>query len=106
MSGRYLTELASLLRAAHLEVIEYPGWQGRARSSGGYGDGKPLCVMWHHTASGAGSDGQSDAAYIAEGDEDAPLANLYIERSGAVWVLAAGATNTNGKGKSLSFSRG
>ena len=26
------------------------------------------------------------------------MANLYLERSGRWWVLAAGATNTNGKG--------
>jgi hypothetical protein len=26
------------------------------------------------------------------------MANLYLARDGAVWVLAAGATNTNGKG--------
>jgi len=62
--------------------------------------------MWHHTASPASWDGQKDADYCTVQDEDAPLANLYISRDGTVWVLAAGATNTNGKGYSISFSRG
>ena len=53
MTGRYLTDMANVLRAAELRVVEQAGWQQRARSSGGYGSGLPLCVMWHHTASGA-----------------------------------------------------
>ena len=105
-SGGWLTWLADALRSAGLNVVEYPGWQSRARSSGAFAAGKPYCVMWHHTASNPGSDGQADADYIAENSEDAPISNLYIDRSGTVWVLAAGATNTNGKGKSLGFSRG
>jgi N-acetylmuramoyl-L-alanine amidase len=101
----YLTDLATWLRDAGLNVIEYSGWQERSRGSGGY-DQLPLCVMWHHTASGPSWNGQKDADYIATGDEDAPLANLYIDRSGTVWVIAAGATNTNGSGNSITFSRG
>lgn len=101
----YLTDLANWLRAAGLNVIEYSGWQQRARGSGGY-SAMPLCVMWHHTASPASWDGQRDADYCAVGDPDAPLANLYIQRNGTVWVLAAGATNTNGKGNAITFSRG
>lgn len=105
MSYLYLTELGNWLRGAGLSVIEMDGWQTRARGSSGFTK-MPLCVMWHHTASSPSWDGQKDADYITYGDEDAPLANLYIERSGTVWVLAAGATNTNGKGKTLTFSRG
>lgn len=101
----YLTEMANWLRAVGLTVIEYDGWKTRARGSGGY-SAYPLCVMWHHTASPASWDGQKDASYCATGDPDAPLANLYIDRSGTVWVLAAGATNTNGKGNAMTFSRG
>lgn len=101
----YLTDLANWLRDAGLNVKEMNGWKTRARGSGGYSS-MPLCVMWHHTASGKSWDGQRDADYIATGDSDAPLANLYIDRSGTVWVIAAGATNTNGKGGPLTFSRG
>ena len=105
-AGGWLTWMADALRAAGLKVIEYDGWQTRARSSGAYAAGKPLCVMWHHTASGASADGIDDVDYIAVGSADAPLSNLYIDRQGYVWVIAAGATNTNGKGKSMEFSRG
>lgn len=101
----YLTELATWLKQAGLHVVEYQGWQTRARGSGGYAH-HPLCVMWHHTASPPSWDGQKDADYIAEGDPDSPISNIYIERSGVVWIIAAGATNTNGKGKSITFSRG
>lgn len=105
MGSLYLVDMANWLRDAGLSVIEYGGWQSRARGSGGY-DSNPLCVMWHHTASPASWDGQKDADYCAVGHEDSPIANLYIDRSGTVWVLAGGASNTNGKGKSISFSRG
>lgn len=101
----WLTAMADILRRVGLNVIEYDGWQTRARSSGGYNDW-PLCVMWHHTASNPSSDGRNDAQYIATGSPDSPLSNLYIQRDGTVWVIAAGATNTNGKGGPLSFSRG
>ena len=102
----YLTELTDWLLGAGLSVIEYPGWQHRARGSGGY-SGNPLCVMWHHTASPESWDGQKDADYIAVGSADtSPISNLYIQRDGTVWVIAAGATNTNGKGNAISFSRG
>lgn len=101
----YLTDMATILRYVGLDVIEYDGWQTRARGSGGFANW-PLCVMWHHTASGPNSDGWNDANYIAVGHPDSPISNLYINRAGTVWVIAAGATNTNGKGKSIAFSRG
>ena len=54
--------------------------------------------MTHHTASGPSSNGWPDVNFIAWGSQDAPLANLYLDRAGVVFVIAAGATNTNGKG--------
>jgi N-acetylmuramoyl-L-alanine amidase len=102
--SRYLTELADVLRGAGLAVIEYDGWQTRARGSGGYTGDRPWCVMWHHTASSA--DPGDDAHYCAVGDPDAPICNALIARDGVVWLIAAGATNTNGKGYPLTFSRG
>jgi hypothetical protein len=103
VGSRYLTGLADWCRAAGLVVVEVNGWQTRARSSGGYDDGRPWCVMWHHTASNT-SPG-NDVAYIID-SPDAPLANLYLARDGAVWICAAGATNTNGKGGPHAVSRG
>lgn len=104
MSGTYLVWLADVLRSAGLSVVEYDNWQTRARSSGGYASGRPVCVMWHHTASATTP--ANDAAYMCETSDSRPIANLLVARDGAVWVLAAGATNTNGKGRSMTFSRG
>lgn len=98
MSGRYLTDLDDVVRGAGLVCQLEPGWETRSRSSGGYASGRPTHVMVHHTASGPGSDGQADVNYCCYGSGDRPLANLYLARSGKVWVMAAGCTNTNGKG--------
>jgi hypothetical protein len=99
VGSRYLTDLADVCRAAGLVVHEVDGWERRARGSGGYDQGRPTHVMVHHTASGPSSDPDGDVAYIATGSADAPLANLYLSRSGEMWVIAAGATNTNGSGQ-------
>ena len=104
MSGRYLTDMADVLRAAGLQVVELDGWQTRARSSGGYASGSPMCVMWHHTASAG--DGASDADYCTFRSNDRPVCNLVVGRDGVVYVCAAGATNTNGKGGPLTLPDG
>lgn len=100
-----LTDLANWLREGGCTVREYSGWQYRVRGGGPY-TAMPLAVVWHHTASSTSWNGQKDADYIATGDPNSPLANLYIDRQGTVWVLAAGPTNTNGKGGPMTFSRG
>ena len=54
--SRYFTEMVDVLRAAGVECrVEdvNAGWESRARSSGGFADGKPLGITWHHTASSA-----------------------------------------------------
>jgi hypothetical protein len=99
MGARYLTDLAAVCRNAGLLVQEEPGWQTRSRSSGGYDGGLPNHVMVHHTASGPSSDGQPDVNYMTYGSDNRPVANLYLSRSGKVWVMAGGATNTNGSGR-------
>jgi len=99
MGGHYITGVADVLRAGGLTVVEVDGWQTRARGSGGYDPGRPTHIMAHHTASGPGSDGWPDVSYIIDGSPDAPLANLYLDRGGLWWILAGGATNTNGKGR-------
>jgi len=98
MADGYLTDLAAVLRAAGLYVTELDGWTTRARGSGGYDPGALTHLMVHHTASPPGASGADDAWYCATGDEDAPLCNVYLDRDGGWWVLAAGATNCNGKG--------
>lgn len=104
MGSLYLTGLADWLRAAGLNVVEYEGWTTRSRSSGGFDPGCPWGVMWHHTASQTSP--ENDASYMCYGSSDKPIANLLVARDGSVWVLAAGATNTNGKGGPWNWSRG
>jgi LysM repeat protein len=95
--GDSLTDLADVLRGAGLTVTEMDGWTGRQRGGAGY-NRRPVGIIVHHTASGSSWDGQQDAEYLAKKSAVAPMANLYLDRSGRWWVLAAGATNTNGKG--------
>src|SRR5262245_7850563 len=96
--------MADAFAQAGLNVVRYSGWTTRARSSGGYEPGRPLCVMWHHTASSTSPD--NDAYYMCYSSSDRPICNVMIDRAGTVWCLGAGATNTNGKGRSLGFSNG
>lgn len=98
MGSRYLTDLADVCRRSGFNVIEVEGWQQRARGSGGYDGGRPNHVMCHHTASGASMDGWGDVNYMTFNHQDAPLCNLYLSRTGDIYVCAGGATNTNGSG--------
>lgn len=98
MAGRYLTDLADVCRAAGLTVLEQDGWKTRARKSGGYGPGQPDHIMVHHTASGPNANGWADCNYMSLTSSIKPITNLYIDRAGIVYVLAAGCTNTNGVG--------
>lgn len=104
MSGRYLTDLADVLRRAGQRVVELDGWRTRARSSGGYSDGGPWVIMLHHTASAG--DGASDAQYCTFSDSDRPLTNLVLGRDATWYVCAAGSTNTNGKGGPYTLADG
>ena len=107
MSGIYLTWLADELRANGIMVVDsgygIDGWQTRARSSGGF-PSTPLGVQWHHTASNTSP--PNDVAWQITGCDDAPVGNMTIMRDGSVWLVAAGAANTAGKGGPLSLSRG
>jgi N-acetylmuramoyl-L-alanine amidase len=85
---------------------EEPGWTVRANGSGGYDAGQPTHIMCHHTASPPTSDGQRDVDYICYGSTVKPISNLYLSRSGEVWVCAAGRTNTNGLGSSVAWNGG
>ena len=99
----FLTSLADWCREVTDDVDEHPGWETRGRSGGvDYEQGRPWCVVWHHTAS---SD-QSLEDYHATGSDNAPVCNLDIASDGRVIVIAAGPTNTNGKGRDLRTSKG
>lgn len=96
--------MADWLRAAGVGVVEVDGWQSRARSSGGFDGDRPWVVMWHHTASV--TDPWNDVNYIVNGSPDKPISNLLLARDGLVYVCAAGATNTNGKGYAFAATKG
>jgi LysM repeat protein len=96
--GSLVQDLADVLRAAGLVVEEVEGWKTRQRGGAGYSAARPLGIIIHHTASPKRWDGRRDVDYMTFECENKPLANLYLDRQGRWWVLAAGATNTNGKG--------
>jgi N-acetylmuramoyl-L-alanine amidase len=106
MGSLYLKDMAKWFRDAGLKVVECSGWQNRSRSTGGYESGRPWCVMWHHTASSSSASAKQDTDYMIYSSDARPTANIYIARNGEVWLMAAGATNTNGQGRSRSFSKG
>jgi hypothetical protein len=106
VTGIYYTDLLDVLRAAGCQVAESSttnGWQRRARSSGGF-PAPPLGVQWHHTASSTSP--ANDLSYMINGNQDAPVGNLLLDRTGTFWPIAAGAANTAGKGGPLNMSRG
>jgi|SRR5215510_1522451 len=106
MGSIYLTWMADAFRAAGATVKEYDNqWKTRSRSSGGFSSA-PLGVSWHHTAGARGASAQSECDYMVKSSDAKPTCNIYIARDGVIWVLAAGATNTSGKGGPLNLSRG
>lgn len=106
MSGIYLVWIVDVLRGAGCIVQENgttAGWQERARSSGGF-PSMPLGVQWHHTASNTTP--ANDLGWMINGSDDAPIGNVLLDRNGHYWPIAAGASNTAGKGGPLAMSRG
>lgn len=104
MAGTYFVEAADWLRSVGLTVVEVKGWQTRARSSGGFGVGLPWGCAWHHTASQTTPTNDTNWQYFTS--DVRPIGNMTIMRSGEVWIGAAGAANTQGKGGPLTLSRG
>ena len=88
-----MIDYPAILRAAGLQVVEYPRWRQRT-SDGGF---TPRAVMVHHDASPEGpSDGV--ARYIAETAPYAPLSQLWVDYHGVWHVLAHGNCNHAGRG--------
>jgi len=103
MGGIWLYDLPDVLAAGGLDVDTWPGWEDRARSSGGYDAVR--AVFAHHTASNT-SPG-SDMSYMWDSQSgDQPIGALYLARDGRITVGAAGATNTQGKGGPWTLSTG
>lgn len=108
IGSRYLLDLADVCRRTGYQVIEVGAsanqqggqWKYRARRSGGYDNGRPNHIMAHHTASGPHADGWPDVNYMLFNPNNSarPTANLYLARKAVIYVMAGGATNTNGAG--------
>jgi len=103
VTGLYFVEAADWLRAVGLTVVEVRGWQTRARSSGGFA-ANPLGCAWHHTASQTTPTNDTNWQYFYS--DVRPIGNMTIMRNGEVWIGAAGAANTQGKGGPIQMSRG
>lgn len=91
------------MRDAGLTVFETPGWETRARSSGGFSS-PPLGIQWHHTAGNTNL--QANLDWQTEGCPDAPVGNMLLWFDGSCHMVAAGAANTAGKGGPVKMSRG
>ena len=97
MGEMWLNNLANVMRAVGLVVIEVDGWERRGRQNNSGYSLVPTTVMNHHTASDTSA--ENDVNYMTFNADVAPLANLYIARNGDVHVMAGGPTNTNGEGE-------
>ncbi len=91
-----LHELADVLRAAGLNVKEYPGWQTR-----GHGDMKGVRgILCHHTAEAVDANVDPVSALLLKGRPDlpGPLSQLGLGQDGKWHVIAAGKSYHAGKG--------
>ena len=71
--------------------------RGRPASTGPF---NPTGVLCHHTASPAGTSDHTDISVILAGNGSAPgpISQIYIGRSGVVYLIAAGRANHGGSG--------
>lgn len=78
-----LIEIANILRAAGLQVVEYIDWKQRSRT----GNFAPRGLLIHHDASAVGPS-PGVPAYMANPVNNG--AQLWVDTKGVWWVIAAG----------------
>ncbi len=78
MGATWLFDLPQVLRDAGLDVDEYPGWESRSRSTGGYD--ALLAIQVHHTASNTTP--TNDMAYMWQYSGDRPIGAIFLARDG------------------------
>jgi N-acetylmuramoyl-L-alanine amidase len=100
----WLHNLPGILGNAGLDYGLWPGWETRARSSGGYE--RILGVGLHHDAGAEGSSLDSRCRYAWENSPDRPIGAMWLHDDGFIMIGAAGATNTQGKGGPRQCSKG
>lgn len=83
----YLNDLASVLRAGGMNVIEVNGWQGRNHGS----MAGVRSIVCHHTA-GTATGNYPSLNVVTNGRSDlaGPLAQLGLGRDGTVYVISNG----------------
>lgn len=91
-----MLDLADVLRAAGVPVIEEGDWQSRGRP----GPFEPRGLMLHHDASPSGET-SSGADLMIEGREglEGPLCQLWLDYDGGWHIIAAGRANHAGTGQ-------
>jgi hypothetical protein len=86
--------LADKMRAAGLTVVEVAGWRERGSDSF-----NPRGFVWHHTAGPRTGLAPSLGICInGRSGLPGPLCNLFLDRAGVVYVVAAGRANHAGAG--------
>jgi hypothetical protein len=97
-----LFDLADVIRAGGLKVIEVPGWKTRTRpAKSGHDDGliAVRTITCHHTANGGADGNYPSYNTVLHGrgeDLPGPLAQLGLAKDGTVYVFAAGIANHAG----------
>lgn len=87
-------DLADKMRRAGLAVVEVAGWQARGSSSF-----EPRGFLWHHTAGPARGVAPSLGVCVnGRSGLPGPLCNVFLDRAGTVYVVAAGRANHAGAG--------
>jgi hypothetical protein len=91
--GRMLVDLADVLRAAGVTVIEMPGWKDNADYSDGATAFDPRGIILHHDAEGLGFDNDPsndmNVPNYMQGSGHGG-SQLWVRKDGAFCVLAAG----------------
>jgi LysM repeat protein len=96
-----LSNLATVLRAAGLTVVEMPGWASRGYAGQDLADVRG--VLWHHTATNRNAFVNSNAPTLTmcmngRSDLAGPLCHIVFGRDGTVYLVAAGVANHAGRG--------
>ena len=104
MGAIWLLGMPTWLRVAGVEVHEYPGWELRSRSSGGFDRIQGIVI--HHDGAPSWMTEARRTQLEAVGLTYSPVGNLHIHRDGSVTVIAAGASNTAGRGGPAALSQG
>jgi hypothetical protein len=86
-----LTELADVLRAAGLRVVEVPGWRTRSNDGNRFAGVRAIICHWTATPPHVGGDYPS-LNIVTHGRSDLPgaLSQLGLGRDGTWYVIAAG----------------